>query len=1072
MEQRQKTKASYPPMKEKVEHALTKTVLLAMGLLGGTWSSYTQAVPVTAPLVGEIEKITVNDPNDHWSAGVIVAGGQNIVIPKNLLIDLPANRVTLQQLFLEAPSSCIVQHETGLAKGDTCNASGTGGIATISGTRLQNGNVIAGDVLIEKAAESLTGQITFINYSEGYFRVNGKVGDATTGVMVRLNDPDKRHTIQSGAGCAAGSVSVNCSADPRFTLDGDNYTNVYSTGYPICIPSTVSRPFVDFANNPVGATTAQAAADGTGDALCPTTNRPASNVSADSRRFAPLMVGDSITAEGNYEEIGGVRFLSAHSTMVSLALATSLAADQPDYFFLDEVEVDAPGFQNRRARSLIIGYSTLPPDILLWSIHYDAETNSPHEFPLATTAGCDAAAGPLTCTGQGFAANAGGNIFKIRHDVDFATPTKPRWDPCAHIKADGRFPAGICPNSTPGASNSNWEEQFAILSPIMHEIQARTGRKFADMTSGGPELLKTIDIIGADATNGQYLFPFGMGLGGISTPEMVEIDLNALQTPISFSGLPWNLDRRLSPGGCIDTTGDGIVDCEATAQPLDPFPFEGTTMDPRTLSTVPSGAFNDPNYTSSQLSNAQDRILSFVKLSAPRPGGNGIGVNADGNFTSSILDWTAHSAAHATDPASGPGSGDVSASPVLPQSQICSANSAFNSPPVVQNVTVTTIAGLIATNISVLGNVSDVNGDPITVSGVGPTDMGTSATTNQGGLAVLTANGTIDFTPVSAGFVGNDSFAFTVTDGHTFVNGMVTVTVNPVVVTHPVATLDNVPDAFEDSPIDIDVLANDLADNSQTGSSVLSIASVTSPTTQGGTVTIIGDANIDKNQKVRYTPKLNFNGSDTFDYVLADGRGGSATATVTVTVAAVNDAPKAVNDNLIVTLGTPATISVLDNDNDVDGDPLTVSLPTTTTAKGTLTTIGNTVVFTPNVTATPGTDQFTYYVSDGVLTSTATVNVTVNALAVDVVAFDPLTPPEFRIGKSEWRASGTGSVDGKTITLRLGTTATGAVIGTGSVTLGVWTVRVKGGIQPGGNTQVTAWSSGNGHVTSNFTTRP
>jgi hypothetical protein len=275
------------PMAKGIRQAMTNTLLL----LGCLWvTQQAQAVPIIASAGGEIEKITLNDPNDHWSGGVIVAGGQNIIIPKNLQIDLPANRVTLKQLFDEASASCQAAPgggETGLAKGDKCNLSGSGGIATIAGTRLDNGNVIAGDVLIEKAAESIIGQITYINYTDGYFRVNGKIdGTDSGGIIVRINDPDSRHTIQQGLGCAAGSP--NCSADPRFTLDGDNYTNVFSTGYPLCIPSTVSRSFPNTLG--LGVTTTQAAANGSGDVLCPQTNRPAVNVPVpDSRRFALLV---------------------------------------------------------------------------------------------------------------------------------------------------------------------------------------------------------------------------------------------------------------------------------------------------------------------------------------------------------------------------------------------------------------------------------------------------------------------------------------------------------------------------------------------------------------------------------------------------------------------------------------------------------------------------------------------------------------------------------------------------------------------------------------------------------------
>ena len=58
---------------------------------------------VMAPIVGEIERISLDNPADVWSGGRIVVRGDNVVIPRNLLIDLPANRLTLQQLFAQAP---------------------------------------------------------------------------------------------------------------------------------------------------------------------------------------------------------------------------------------------------------------------------------------------------------------------------------------------------------------------------------------------------------------------------------------------------------------------------------------------------------------------------------------------------------------------------------------------------------------------------------------------------------------------------------------------------------------------------------------------------------------------------------------------------------------------------------------------------------------------------------------------------------------------------------------------------------------------------------------------------------
>ena len=131
---------------------------------------------VMAPIVGEIERISLDNPADVWSGGRIVAGGDNVVIPRNLLIDLPANRLTLQQLFAQAPPSCLANGETGLAKADRCNIDATGGLATIFANRTGGGDVIAGDVRIAKAVESVTGTVTYVSYTDGYFRLNGIPG--------------------------------------------------------------------------------------------------------------------------------------------------------------------------------------------------------------------------------------------------------------------------------------------------------------------------------------------------------------------------------------------------------------------------------------------------------------------------------------------------------------------------------------------------------------------------------------------------------------------------------------------------------------------------------------------------------------------------------------------------------------------------------------------------------------------------------------------------------------------------------------------------------------------------------
>lgn len=794
----------------------------------GMWIIQVHAAPVTSPVTGEIQRISINNASDHWSGGTITVGGVVVIIPRNLLIDLPANRVTLQQLYAEAPATCVAAGQTGLAKGDSCNTTGMGGIANIAATRSNAGNIIAGDVLIEKGVEAITGVVSYIDYNDGYFRLNGALGDPATGVMVRLNDPDARHTIQQGIGCAGGP---NCSPDPRFTLDADNYTNVFTSGYPLCIPSTVNRTFIDRLG--LGTTVAQATPTGTGDVLCPETNRNSQPVN-DSRLLAPILIGDIITAEGNFENINGAYFLSAHTTIVALALSTKDQAGQPDYMFLDEVGVDAPGFQNQRIRTLIIGFTTLPSDVLVWGLHYDPVTNSPHEFPLASVLGCDVAGGAGTCGQQGLVAGGGGNIFKIRHDVDFLVGAKPRLNPCAHLRADPRFSAlNICPSG--GSADANTAEMMGILSPIMHEIQARTGHLLASQQPGGTPLV-TVDVSGNVATNGQYLFPFGIGLGGITTPEFVEIDLNATGTAVSFSGIPWNMDRRLSPGGCIDTTGDGIPDCEATPQPLDPFPFEGT--DPRSLTAnLPSGPYADPNFTVTPLANVRDRILSFVDA-------------ASGKFNGSatVLAW----------PPATPAAQSISVTPNVTLQ--CFADPAANNAPFAVNDTASTAAGTPVT-VAVLANDSDPDGNVITVI---------DALAGVGGTVTFTVND-VTFTP-DAGFSGAASFNYTISDGTATASATVTVTVAPSANEAPVANPDSASTNF-DTAVVIPVLANDSDPNGDP-------ISVTGVTTNPalGTATTNGTT-------VTYTPRAGTSGTQQFTYTVSDGQL-SATGNVTVTVAA------------------------------------------------------------------------------------------------------------------------------------------------------------------------------------------
>ena len=147
------------------------------------------------------------------------------------------------------------------------------------------------------------------------------------------------------------------------------------------------------------------------------------------------------------------------------------------------------------------------------------------------------------------------------------------------------------------------------------------------------------------------------------------------------------------------------------------------------------------------------------------------------------------------------------------------------------------------------------------------------------------------------------------------------------------------------------------------------IQSTTPPS--NGSITVLPNGTID------YTPNVDFFGTDTFTYTLADASGRTSTATVTVTVANVQDPPVANADSGSTPEDTTLpNINILANDSDPDMDPLTVT--TAVAANGTVViNADGTIDYTPNP-GFNGTDTVNYTISDGnggFASSTVLINV-------------------------------------------------------------------------------------------------
>ena len=269
--------------------------------------------------------------------------------------------------------------------------------------------------------------------------------------------------------------------------------------------------------------------------------------------------------------------------------------------------------------------------------------------------------------------------------------------------------------------------------------------------------------------------------------------------------------------------------------------------------------------------------------------------------------------------------------------------------------------------LDVLKNDVDPEGDTFKVTGV---------TQGSKGIVEIGVNGAnVLYTP-DPNFVGIDSFTYTITDS-TGASDTATVTVEVIDVAEPPDAIDDAATVIEDSaPNVINVLSNDKLVENPTGT--LKITAVT----QGanGKVEIRpGGADL------VYQPNANFAGTDSFTYTITDDKGGKDTATVTVTVNNLPDAPDAVGDPVTVSEGSSNNvINVLANDTDPEGGKLTVT-KVTQGAGGTVTigAGGANVVYTPNA-GFSGADIFTYTITDAEgLTDTASVLVTVTEVGPD-----------------------------------------------------------------------------------------
>ena len=245
----------------------------------------------------------------------------------------------------------------------------------------------------------------------------------------------------------------------------------------------------------------------------------------------------------------------------------------------------------------------------------------------------------------------------------------------------------------------------------------------------------------------------------------------------------------------------------------------------------------------------------------------------------------------------------------------------------------------------------------------------TKATDPTHGSVVVNADGTYTYTP-AAGYTGADNFTITISDGK---GGTTTVTVN--IIVNPVVPTNNPPTGTGDTKTTIrDTPVNGSVSGTDPDGDALSFTKGTDPA--HGSVLVNTDGTY------TYTPAAGYTGTDNFTIVISDGKGGTTTVTVNITVNPVvpaNNPPTGTGDTKVTTVDTPVDGSV--SGTDPDGDALTYSIGTDPSNGSIIFSSDGTYTYTPNP-GYIGTDNFTVIISDGRGgTKIVTVNITVNPVA-------------------------------------------------------------------------------------------
>ncbi|MBP6675140.1 MAG: tandem-95 repeat protein, partial [Vitreoscilla sp.] len=192
------------------------------------------------------------------------------------------------------------------------------------------------------------------------------------------------------------------------------------------------------------------------------------------------------------------------------------------------------------------------------------------------------------------------------------------------------------------------------------------------------------------------------------------------------------------------------------------------------------------------------------------------------------------------------------------------------------------------------------------------------------GSITLLADGTYSFVPAPNWNGTVPQISYTTNTG---VTSTLNIAITPV--SDSPAVSDDAGTTPEDTPITLDVLANDSDPDAGTTLTITEING--QPIAIGTPVPLLGANGQPQGQisltpegKLVFMPAPHFNGPVDFSYTVTDGQG-SVQAQVKLDVTPVNDPPVATTDTATVPANTPVSLDLLGNDSDPDQEPLHIT---------------------------------------------------------------------------------------------------------------------------------------------------